>query len=376
MAGGLASQVIEPTASASPEWVQRLVNWGGTAWSYHPIQARRRQRLDPDRHRRLAHRRATRALVQARRGGQRRLGPGRLGVRGVVRRDLRAGPELADRGAGRRSPLRGRGGAHRAAGRRLAQPAARAAAAGGLGLFFLGMALLQAWPGRGFWQGTLDGKPGTLAGMVQSMSGTSQPHFLSSLLSGFGSFDASNGFAVNLVVVIALAAMGVIFLTGRPRLVRYAAGFGIVFCLADWVLVQDSRLPGRSRDRPEQHDPDGPAVLGRLPRPGACAARGHSAARGGGRDGWVEAATTAGGAGRRASVRAGPVGRGGCGAGGDLARGGADGLGGGEPDRGPDPGPGHRRATARPSTRRRSASRSPTRTGGRSRWPACAARSC
>ncbi|MGH3186109.1 MAG: hypothetical protein ACRDOL_02345, partial [Streptosporangiaceae bacterium] len=39
MAGGLASQVIEPTAAASPTWVQHVVNWGGTAWSYHPIQA-------------------------------------------------------------------------------------------------------------------------------------------------------------------------------------------------------------------------------------------------------------------------------------------------------------------------------------------------
>ena len=39
MAGGLASQVIEPIAAASPTWVQHLVNWGGTAWSYHPIQA-------------------------------------------------------------------------------------------------------------------------------------------------------------------------------------------------------------------------------------------------------------------------------------------------------------------------------------------------
>ena len=56
---------------------------------------------------------------------------------------------------------------------------------------------------------------------------------------GFGSFAASNGFAVNLVVVIALAAMGAIFLTGRPRLVRYAVWFGLAFCLADWLLVQD-----------------------------------------------------------------------------------------------------------------------------------------
>ena len=71
------------------------------------------------------------------------------------------------------------------------------------------------------------------------MSGTSQPHFLSSLLAGFGSFAASHGLAVNLVVVIALAALGVIFLTGRTRPVKYAVGFGIVFCLAAWVLVQD-----------------------------------------------------------------------------------------------------------------------------------------
>ena len=34
---------------------------------------------------------------------------------------------------------------------------------GGSGAFFLGMALLQAWPGRGFWQGRLDGAAG-LAG--------------------------------------------------------------------------------------------------------------------------------------------------------------------------------------------------------------------
>ena len=110
---------------------------------------------------------------------------------------------------------------------------------GGIGLFFIGMAVLQAWPGRGYWQGTIGGKPGTLAGMVQSMSSTPQPHVLSSLLARFGSFAASNGFAVNLVVVIVLTGMGAIFLSGRPRLVRYAVWSGIMFGLADWVLVQD-----------------------------------------------------------------------------------------------------------------------------------------
>ncbi len=101
------------------------------------------------------------------------------------------------------------------------------------------MAVLQAWPGRGFWQGTIGGKPGTLAGMVQQMAATAQPHVLSALVARFGSFVARHGLAVNLVVVIALAAMGAAFLTGRPRLVRCAVWFGLVFCLATWVLVQD-----------------------------------------------------------------------------------------------------------------------------------------
>jgi len=75
--------------------------------------------------------------------------------------------------------------------------------------------------------------------MIQSMASTPQPHFLSSLLSAFGSFAASNALAVNLVVVIVLATVGAIFLAGNPRLVRYAMWFCVVFFLAVWVLVQD-----------------------------------------------------------------------------------------------------------------------------------------
>src|SRR5438132_1429250 len=68
---------------------------------------------------------------------------------------------------------------------------------------------------------------------------------------------------------------------------------------------------------------------------------GAAEARGRGRDGWAGRATTASGAGRCAGGGPGPVGRGGGGAGGHRDRGGADGLGGGEPDRGPRPGPRH-----------------------------------
>ena len=42
----------------------------------------------------------------------------------------------------------------------------------GIGLFLAGMAVLQAWPGRGFWQGISHGQPGTLAGMTGSMAQT------------------------------------------------------------------------------------------------------------------------------------------------------------------------------------------------------------
>jgi cytochrome oxidase Cu insertion factor (SCO1/SenC/PrrC family) len=239
MAAGLPSQVIEPTAAASPRWVQELVNWGGTIWSYHPIQAG-----------------AASVWIQAgigawlivaARGPWSRLAglasvawglivwafgesfggifaPGLswlTGAPGGVLIYVVAGALIALPEGAWRSPRLGR------------------LLLGGIGLFFLGMAVLQAWPGRGYWKGTIHGQPGTLAGMVQSMVTTPQPHFLSALLADFGSFAASNGFAVNLVVVIVLAAIGGVFLTGKPGLVRYAVWFGIAFCLATWVLVQD-----------------------------------------------------------------------------------------------------------------------------------------
>ena len=94
-----------------------------------PHPGRRGLGVDPGRDRRLAAGREERAVVQAGRAGQRGLGPGGVGVRGVVRRDLRTGPELAHRGAWRGADLRGGRGAHRAAGGRLAEPAARAPAA-------------------------------------------------------------------------------------------------------------------------------------------------------------------------------------------------------------------------------------------------------
>jgi cytochrome oxidase Cu insertion factor (SCO1/SenC/PrrC family) len=239
MAAGLPSLVIEPTAASSPAWVQHLVNWGGTIWSYHPIQAGA----------------ATvwiqvglgAWLVVASRGRWSRLaGAASVGWGLIV---WVFGESFGGIFAPGLSWLTGAPGGvlfYVAAGALIALPegAWRSPRLGrlvlaGFGVFFIGMAVLQAWPGRGFWQGTVHGRPGSLTGMVQSMASTSQPHFLSALLAAFSSFVAGHGFAVNLVAVVVLAVLGATFLTGRPRLVRYAVWFGIMFCLADWVLVQD-----------------------------------------------------------------------------------------------------------------------------------------
>ena len=109
----------------------------------------------------------------------------------------------------------------------------------GLGLFLVGMAVLQAWPGRGFWQGISHGQPGTLAGMTGSMAQTPQPGLLSARINAFTGFDEAHGFVVNLFAVVALAVIGAIFISGRPRLVRPAVIAFTVLCVADWVLIED-----------------------------------------------------------------------------------------------------------------------------------------
>jgi cytochrome oxidase Cu insertion factor (SCO1/SenC/PrrC family) len=239
MAIGLPSQVIEPVAASSPRWVQHLVNVAGTTWSYHPMQAgasavwiqvgigiwmlaASRGRLS-----RLA------GLVSLGWGlvvwvfGESFGGifaPGLtwlFGAPGAVLIYAVAGGLIALPERAWRSPQLGR------------------AVLAGLGLFLIGMAVLQAWPGRGFWQGISHHQPGTLAGMTSSMAQTSQPRFLAAWVSAFTAFDEAHGFAVNLVVVVALGLIGAAFLSGQRRLIRPAVIAFAVLCLADWVLIED-----------------------------------------------------------------------------------------------------------------------------------------
>ncbi len=239
MALGLPPLVIAPTASTSPLWVQHIVNWAGTAWSYHPTQAG-----------------AAAVWIQvglgiwmiaAPRGAASRLAGAAAAGWGLVVWIF--GESFGGIFAPGQSWLFGLPGAalvYVAAGVLLALPdrAWRSPRLGrlilaGLGVFLIGMAVLQAWPGNGFWQGVNRGSPGILAGMTQSMALTPQPAVLSGWLSSFGAFAQAHGFVVNLAVVAALAITGGAFASGRTRLIRPALAVFAVVCLADWVLVQD-----------------------------------------------------------------------------------------------------------------------------------------
>jgi cytochrome oxidase Cu insertion factor (SCO1/SenC/PrrC family) len=243
MPGGLADQVIKPTASSSPGWVQDLVNYGVNLWDYHPIQA------------------ATASvwiqagiglwMIIAVRGWSARIA-GLAGVAwGLV--VWAFGESFGGIFAPGLTVLFGAPGAallYVVAGALLAlperawdSPRLGRLLLGGLGAFFLGMALLQAWPGRGFWQGRAGSQLGSLTGMIADMAGTPQPHAFDAAVAGFGNFAVAHGFAVNLTAVTALALVGAGLLAAAvradARLALAAVIVGAVFCLADWVLVED-----------------------------------------------------------------------------------------------------------------------------------------
>jgi cytochrome oxidase Cu insertion factor (SCO1/SenC/PrrC family) len=236
---GLATNVTEPSADGAPGWVRGLVDFAAQGWTYHPVNA------------------AAAAvwiqigigiwLVTAARGPWSRLGGLASVGWGLVVWIF--GEAFGGIFAPGLSWLFGAPGAallYAVAGalialpdRAWAGPRLGRVVLGGTGLFLAGMALIQAWPGNGFWPGTVGGKPGNLASMIQGMAQTSQPRFLSSLVNAFGTFAAGHGFAVNLVLVVAMAATGLALASGRRAVARPAIGLLVVLCAAVWVLVQD-----------------------------------------------------------------------------------------------------------------------------------------
>jgi cytochrome oxidase Cu insertion factor (SCO1/SenC/PrrC family) len=238
---GMPSQVMQPAASSSPAWVQHLVNFAGTMWIEHPVTAA-----------------AAAVWIQVGIGLMLLVAPvgrwsrfagamsagwgllvwvfgeafGAIFAPGLTWMFGAPGAVLFYSIAGVLIALPARAWSTRALGRWLLRA---------MGLYFTGMALLQAWPGRGFWEGQRNphATPGSLTAMVQGMAQTRQPGFNAAMVRAFGQFDAAHGWAVNLFVVIALALTGLGLLLAQPKVTRWAVLAGIVLCLADWVLIQD-----------------------------------------------------------------------------------------------------------------------------------------
>ena len=238
---GLPGSVITPAASSSPGWVQHLTNVGVTIWSNHPVTAA-----------------AATVWIQvgigafllvaprgywSRAAGAAGVGWGLVvwvfgeafggifghgtswlfGAPGGVVFYIVAGALVALPETSWASPRLGRG-------------LLRA-----IGAFFVGMGILQAWPGRGSWSGGTHASSaaGTLTAMLDQMSQVSQPSVFASWVRSFGSFQAGHAWLVNFVVVALLIGVGAAFLSGNLRVVRAGVIVGSVFCAATWVLIQD-----------------------------------------------------------------------------------------------------------------------------------------
>ena len=264
---GLPANVTEPAAVGAPGWVRDVVDWAARGWSYHPVNA------------------AAAAvwiqigigiwLLTAARGRWSQLGGlasvgwgllvwifgeafGGLFTPGLSWLFGAPGAALLYAVAGALIALPDRAWLGDQLGRRLL------AGAGG---FLALMAVLQAWPGRGFWSGTIGRQPGSLTSMVQDMSQTSQPGFLASVVRGFGTFTAGHGFVVNLVVVVALAVTGAGLVAGAlipawRRVLRPAVGLLLVLSAAVWVLVQDLGVFGGLGTDPNSMIPFALLVVG------------------------------------------------------------------------------------------------------------------
>ena len=165
---GMVPQVVQPASAGSPSWAVHLVNAGTAVWDLHPVAA------------------AAAAvwvqvgiglwLLAAPRGDWSRVG----GVASVgwgllvwvfgeaFGQSTRPRSVLAVRCAWRRAVLLLRRRPDRLTRRGLGRACLGRVVLRAMGAFFVAMAILQAWPGRGFWQGQVrpGASPGSLAGMV------------------------------------------------------------------------------------------------------------------------------------------------------------------------------------------------------------------
>jgi cytochrome oxidase Cu insertion factor (SCO1/SenC/PrrC family) len=110
-----------------------------------------------------------------------------------------------------------------------------------LGVFFVAMGILQAWPGRGTWSGfDRHHQPaGQIVGMATDMASTPQPHAVSSLVSSFATLAGNAPVLVNACFVVLMVVTGVGLLVASKRSLRVALVAGLVFSAVTWIFVED-----------------------------------------------------------------------------------------------------------------------------------------
>jgi cytochrome oxidase Cu insertion factor (SCO1/SenC/PrrC family) len=239
MSAGMATGVMAPAAATSPAWVRHLVGFGVEVWTRHPVSAA-----------------ASAVWIQlgigifllaapagrwSRVSGAVSIGWGIVvWIFGEAFGGIFAPGLTVAFGAPGAVVIYAVGGALVALPPRawLGPRLGRVLITAG-GVFLVGMAVLQAWPGRGSWQGGTTKSPGPLSAMAQQMATTSQPHLLSSAVASFASFDQQHGWGVNLFVVLALGLTGAMLLARNRRVISVAVVALVVLGIADWVLVED-----------------------------------------------------------------------------------------------------------------------------------------
>ncbi len=234
----MVPQVVAPAASSSPGWVQSLVHWGGVLWNQHPISV-------PASAVWIQFGIGVWLLVAPRGWWSRAAGLVSLGWSLLV---WALGEAFGGIFAPGLSWLTGAPGGvvfYAVAGLLVALPFSAWTPRLGrwllatFGAFLAAMAVLQAWPGRGSWQGQSRHLTGNLTATLQAMAGNSQPHGLSALIGAAAREVAAHGGAINLLVVVVLASTGALLLSGRRDLATLGVGLLAVAALVDWVVVQD-----------------------------------------------------------------------------------------------------------------------------------------
>lgn len=106
----------------------------------------------------------------------------------------------------------------------------------GLGVFWLTVAIAQAWPAAGFWQGS------TLSQIFAAAAGMPQPFYVADPIAVMETAASLNPAIWNAVFVTIMLGLGVLYLSNVPS--RFVAGLTLSWLLFSWWMGQDFGVMG------------------------------------------------------------------------------------------------------------------------------------